>query len=105
MIEIQVFYVTKYLVTILIENRNEIDDPEGQTIYRDLVLKGGYTLVQSVRTGKCLKFTIESKSEKTAGKEVTKMCDELRIYNPIVSTCIIDQIDIISQVGQFKLLK
>lgn len=96
MTEVEAFYVTKYLVTIVIENRDEIDDPEGQTIYRDLVLKGGYSLVQSVRTGKCLKITIESKSKKTAGKEVTKMCDELRIYNPIVSTCIIDQIDVVS---------
>jgi len=96
MTEIQAFYVTKYLVTILIENRDEIDDPEGQTIYRDLILKGGYTLVQSVRTGKCLKIIVESKSKKKAGKEVTKMCDELRIYNPIVSTCIIDQIEAVS---------
>jgi phosphoribosylformylglycinamidine synthase subunit PurS len=88
--------MTKYLVTLLIENRDEINDPEGQTIYRDLVLKGGYSLVQSVRTGKCLKITIDSKSKKMAGNEVTKMCDELRIYNPIVSTCIIDQIDAIS---------
>jgi phosphoribosylformylglycinamidine synthase subunit PurS len=96
MTEIQAFYVTKYLVTIVIENRAEIDDPEGQTIYRDLILKGGYLSVQSVRTGKCLKITIESKSKKTAGKQVTKLCNELRIYNPIVSTCVIDQIDVIS---------
>jgi phosphoribosylformylglycinamidine synthase subunit PurS len=96
MTEIQAFYVTKYLVTIVIENRTEIDDPEGQTIYRDLILRGGYSSVQSVRTGKCLKITIESKSKKTAGKQVTKMCNELRIYNPIVSTCVIDQIDVIS---------
>jgi phosphoribosylformylglycinamidine synthase subunit PurS len=96
MAELPSFYVTKYLVTIVIENRAGIDDPEGQTIYRDLVLKGGYSSVQSVRTGKCLKITIESNSKKTAGKQVTKMCNELRIYNPIVSTCVIDQIDVIS---------
>jgi len=72
MTEIQAFYVTKYLVTIVIENRDEIDDPEGQTIYRDLVMKGGYSLIQSVRTGKCLKITIESKSKKKQVKRLQR---------------------------------
>ena len=85
--------MTKYLVTVVIENKPEVDDPEGQTIYRDLVLKGGYSFVESIRSAKCLKIIVESTSKIRAGKEVSRMCDELRIYNPIVSTCVMDQID------------
>ena len=44
----------KYLVTVLLENKKEIDDPEGQTIYRDLILRGGYNFVLSVQSAKCL---------------------------------------------------
>jgi len=87
--------VTKYLVTVLIENKKEIDDPEGQTIYRDLVLKGGYSFVKSVRSAKCLKIEVEAASKARARDEVVRMCDELRIYNPVVSTCIVDRIEII----------
>ena len=72
---------------VVIENKPYINDPEGETIHRDLILKGGYSAVHSVRSAKLLKMTVNSKSEKDAEKIVKKLCEELRIYNPVVSNC------------------
>lgn len=74
---------------VVIENKPYINDPEGETIHRDLVVKGGYTTVHSVRSAKMLKMAVSSKSEKDAEKTVQKLCEELRIYNPVVSNCTI----------------
>ena len=36
-------------------------------------------------SAKMLKFTIKEKTKKTAEKKIQELCDELRIYNPMVS--------------------
>lgn len=72
---------------VIIENKPYINDPEGETIHRDLVVKGGYSVVQSVRSAKMLKMVLSSKSEKEAEKTVAKLCEELRVFNPVVSNC------------------
>ncbi|HXV46003.1 MAG TPA: phosphoribosylformylglycinamidine synthase subunit PurS [Nitrososphaera sp.] len=77
----------KFLVQVVIENKPYINDPEGETIHRDLVVKGGYSSVQSVRSAKMLKMVVNSKSEKDAEATVNKLCEELRIFNPVVSNC------------------
>ncbi|MGI0023532.1 MAG: phosphoribosylformylglycinamidine synthase subunit PurS [Nitrososphaera sp.] len=77
----------KYLVQVVIENKPYINDPEGETIHRDLVVKGGYSNVASVRSAKMLKMMVSSRSEIDAVKTVKKLCDELRIFNPVVSDC------------------
>lgn len=77
----------KFVVQVVIENKPYINDPEGETIHRDLVVKGGYSNVQSVRSAKMLKMVINSKSEKDAEGTVKKLCEELRIFNPVVSNC------------------
>jgi len=79
--------VPKFAVQVVIENKPYINDPEGETIHRDLVVKGGYPNVQSVRSAKMLKMVVNSKSEKDAEATVKKLCEELRIFNPIVSDC------------------
>ena len=79
-----------YTVHVTIENKPGISDPEGDTILNDLVLKGTHKTVSSIRTAKMLKFTIKEKDKKTAGKKVQEICDELRIYNPMVSKVTID---------------
>ncbi|HEX9677243.1 phosphoribosylformylglycinamidine synthase subunit PurS [Nitrososphaera sp.] len=79
----------KFLVQVIIENKPYINDPEGETIHRDLVLKGGYSQVQSVRSAKMLKMAVSARSEKDAEKTVQKLCEELRIFNPVVSTCMV----------------
>ncbi len=77
-------------VHVTIENKPSINDPEGETILRDLVIKGGTTNVSQIRTAKMLKFTIEAKDKKTASGTIKKLCDELRIYNPLVSTVTVE---------------
>lgn len=74
-----------FLVSVIIENKPGIADPEGDTILNDLVLKDKKTTVKKVKSAKMLKFHIEAKNEVSAEKEVKKLCDEFRIYNPLVS--------------------
>jgi phosphoribosylformylglycinamidine synthase subunit PurS len=77
----------KFMVHVVIENKPFINDPEGETIHRDLVVKGGYSNVQSVRSAKMLKMVVNSKTERNAEVTVKKLCEELRIFNPVVSNC------------------
>jgi phosphoribosylformylglycinamidine synthase subunit PurS len=84
--------VPKFMVQVIIENKPYINDPEGETIYRDLVVKGGYSNVQSVRSAKMLKMVVNSKTERDAQATVKKLCEELRIFNPVVSNCTVKAI-------------
>ena len=79
--------VPKFIVQVIIENKPYINDPEGETIHRDLILKGGYSNVQSVRSAKMLKMVVNSKTEMNAEETVKELCQELRIFNPVVSNC------------------
>lgn len=76
-------------VVVTIENKNFINDPEGETIHKDLILKGGYLNIKSVRTAKVIKLQVLAKTSLEATELIKKMCDDLRIYNPIVSNCIV----------------
>jgi len=73
-------------VHVTIENKPRISDPEGETILNDLVLRGIHKTVSKIKTAKMLKFTIKEKDKKTAQSKVQEICDDLRIYNPMVST-------------------
>ena len=77
--------MTVFSVSVIIENKSGISDPEGETILNDLVLKGSHTTISKIKTAKMLKFTIDEKDKKTAQSKVKEVCDELRIYNPMVS--------------------
>ncbi len=85
--------MTMYLVRVFIENKPYINDPEGETILKDLIMKGGYTSVRSVRCVKMLSITIEAKDSREADETVRKLCDDLRIYNPVVSNCNLEVVD------------
>jgi len=74
-----------YLVHVTIENKPGISDPEGETILNDLVLKGNYSSISKIRSGKILKFQVDEKNKKLAEERINKLCDELRIFNPLVS--------------------
>lgn len=78
---------SNFMVLVSIENKPYVSDPEGETILRDLVLKKGYSTVQSIRTAKALKITVKARNSKRAEKIVRELCDELRIFNPVVSNC------------------
>lgn len=86
----------RYLVVVTIENKDQVGDPEGETIKKDLIFRSGYSNVESVKSAKCYNMIINTKSELEAKKEVTKLCEELRIYNPIVSNCTIGPISKLS---------
>ena len=77
--------MVNYIVSVIIENKDGISDPEGDTILNDLVLKGKYKNIKKIRSGTILKFSITEKSQNIAKDKVMKICDELRIYNPLVS--------------------
>ncbi len=85
--------MSTYSVHVTIENKPGINDPEGQTILNDLVLKGNNSSVSKIRSAKMLKFTIKEKTKKAAQNKIHKICDELRIYNPMVSQIRIDVFD------------
>jgi phosphoribosylformylglycinamidine synthase subunit PurS len=79
--------VSDFLILVTIENKRYVSDPEGETILRDLVVRGGYTNIKSVRTARNMKLTITAKSKSVAEESVRKMCEELRIFNPVISNC------------------
>ena len=89
--------MARSLVVVTIENKEQIGDPEGETIKKDLILKSGYSNVESVRSARCYNIIINTETENDAKKAVTKLCDELRIYNPIVSNCTIGPISKVSK--------
>ena len=79
-----------YTVHVIIENKSNISDPEGDTILNDLVLKSKNSSVKKIRSGKILKFTVETSDKKNAEKIVESICHELRIFNPLVSNVLIE---------------
>ena len=79
-----------YDVDVIIENKPNISDPEGETILNDLVLKSKNFSIKKIRTGKILKFTVEATDKKNAEKTVENICQELRIFNPLVSKIVIE---------------
>ena len=79
-----------YIVHVIIENKPNISDPEGNTILNDLVLKSKNSSIKKIRVGKILKFTVEASDKNNAEKTVESICQELRIFNPLVSNAVIE---------------
>jgi phosphoribosylformylglycinamidine synthase subunit PurS len=77
----------KYSVLVSISNKKYLPDPEGETILKDLILKGGFNEVEAVRCSKTINMLVRSRTEGQAKKMVLKICAELRLYNPVVSKC------------------
>jgi len=65
--------MSTYVVHVIIENKPNISDPEGDTILNDLVLKSKNPSIKKIRAGKILKFTVESTDKKKAEKTVEKI--------------------------------
>ena len=81
-------------VNVTIENKPEISDPEGETILNDLILKDHSISVKKVRSAKMLKFEVDAKNRKIAEKIVLDLCNEFRIYNPLVSKVSVESFDV-----------
>jgi len=85
--------MTYFKVSVIIENKPEINDPEGETILHDLVLKGNNSSVKKIRSAKMLKFEVDAKNKKIAEKTVIDLCNEFRIYNPLVSQVTVESFE------------
>ena len=79
----------KYSVLVSISNKKYLPDPEGETILRDLILKRGFGEVEAVRCSKTINMMVRSRTEVQARRLVLKICAELRLYNPVVSKCVV----------------
>lgn len=75
-----------YKVLVTIQNKPGISDPEGSTILNDLVLRSGADDITEIRCTKGLRFTINAEDSQAAIKKVRRICDELHVYNPLVSS-------------------
>ncbi|MCX6778188.1 MAG: phosphoribosylformylglycinamidine synthase subunit PurS [Candidatus Micrarchaeota archaeon] len=73
----------KYIAELIIEPKPAAKDPEGETIKRDLMNKNGFAMVESVRSAKLLKITLEAKNENEARAIAEKMTNDLRLANPV----------------------
>lgn len=77
-------------IHVVIENKPGISDPEGDTILNDLILQKKFSNVKKIKSAKMLKFQIIEKNKNIAKNKIKKICDELRIYNPMVSKLTIE---------------
>ena len=77
--------MVEFNVTVIIENKPGISDPEGETILNDLILKSKNSSVKKIRAGKILRFLVTGNDKKSVERKVSKICDDLRIFNPLVS--------------------
>lgn len=83
-----------FIVNVIIENKAGLSDPEGDTILNDLILKDKKTPVKNIRSAKMLRFEIEARNKELAEKTVMDLCNEFRIYNPLVSRVSVETIGI-----------
>jgi phosphoribosylformylglycinamidine synthase PurS subunit len=72
-----------FSVEIVISNKPQARDPEGETIMRDLFHMSELNIVKEVRTGKLLAVKVEAANQEEARDRVISMCNDLRIYNPV----------------------
>lgn len=69
-------------VTVHIERRADIADPEGTAISRSLA-DLGYSDVASIRTGRTLHLELEGTDADSVQARVTEMCEKL-LANPVI---------------------
>ena len=74
---------SEFIIEISLENKPAARDPVAETIKRDLIAKKGYDMVSNVRSGQYLRMNIFADNESKAKEIVTKMCNDLRIFNPV----------------------
>ena len=73
----------EFEVEITLMNKPAARDPVAETIQKDLLAKKGYEIVSNVRTGQFLRISLKAADENEAKEIVEKMCNDLRIFNPV----------------------
>jgi len=82
--------LNNYVLEIIIEKKPGARDPERETILRDLIKQNGFEMVKNVRSGKFLRVNLEAESKEEAKDIVYRMCNDLRIFNPVIHTVTIN---------------
>ena len=82
--------MNNYVLEIIIENKPGARDPERETILRDLIKQNGFEMVKNVRSGKFLRVNLEAESKEESKDIVYRMCNDLRIFNPVIHTVTIN---------------
>ena len=77
---------SEFIVEVVLENKPAARDPTGETIKRDLLAKKGYNSITSVRSGQYLRIYVKASNQEEAQVIVNKMCNDLRIFNPITQS-------------------
>lgn len=72
----------RFEVTVIVQLRDGVADPQGATIERALP-QLGFGGVEAVRVGKCIRFELEAPSEEAARAEVDDMCRRF-LTNPVI---------------------
>ena len=71
-----------FLARVYVTLKPTVNDPQGLTI-KGALHSLGFAEVDSVRAGKYMEVRLEAKDKKSAGKQVTEMCDKL-LANPVI---------------------
>jgi len=72
----------RFAVTVEVQLRPGIADPQGATIERSLPTLG-FDGVSDVRVGKCIRFIIDAADEPAARAEVDDLCHRF-LTNPVI---------------------
>ena len=72
----------KFAVTVEVQLREGVADPQGATIERSLPALG-FDGVNGVRVGKSIRFTVQADDEAAARREVEEMCEKF-LTNPVI---------------------
>jgi len=78
-----------FTVEVIIENKKMARDPEGETIARELISRGGFSEIRNVRAGKYLRLLVQATDKEEAEQIVNRMSNALRIFNPVAHKCTI----------------
>ena len=77
----------RFSVTVEVQLRPGVADPQGATIERSLPTLG-FDGVSEVRVGKCIRFVIESDDEASARAEVDDICHRF-LTNPVIEDAVV----------------
>ena len=81
--------VSEFKIDLLISPKPELRNPEGDTILQDLLLRNNFDYVTSVSVSKVIQLIVKADDLDDAKNKDAIICDELRLYIPLVSSCTI----------------
>ncbi|MBW4573783.1 MAG: phosphoribosylformylglycinamidine synthase subunit PurS [Aphanothece sp. CMT-3BRIN-NPC111] len=86
-----------YQARIYVTLHSSVLDPAGTAVQSGLEHLG-YGNVEQVRIGKYIELTLSASDEKTARKQVDRMCDQL-LANPVIENYRFDLIEVAATMG------